>query len=104
MKDYAELFEDTRETVLDALADAIENHYRHQKHVEELEPDDEPPADGPVAGDFLYDFTRLNVQYFNQLARLGSSYSAIGSRVLEKLYAHYLPLSPRTRRPPRGNR
>ena len=37
-------------------------------------------------GDFLHDFFHLNVQYLNQLARLGSSYSIVGARALERIY------------------
>jgi hypothetical protein len=90
MGSYAELFEQSRQAVLEALADAIETYHDHKSRLERLDPD-RVPSRAPHEGDFLYDFLRLNVQYLNQFARLGSSYSIIGSRVLERLYSYCVP-------------
>jgi hypothetical protein len=37
--------------------------------------------------DFLYDVTRLHINYLNQVAMLGSSYAAVVARGLEALYS-----------------
>jgi hypothetical protein len=89
MPSYGKLLEDTRDGMLDAIADAIENHKRNKSSVEKASPRG-LPVQSPQEGDFLYDFLRLNVQYVNQLARLGSSYSIIASRALERMYDRFV--------------
>src|SRR5450432_3260317 len=88
-------FEDARETALDALADAVQHLHRQQERTETTtghEDEDEPSSEDQ--GDFAQDFLDLNVQYLNQLARLGSSYSIVASRTLEKLYDYFAPKEP----------
>jgi hypothetical protein len=90
MPSYGKLLEDTRDGILEAVADAIENHQRYKSSIEKATPVGLPVRGAPQ-GDFLYDFLRLNVQYMNQIARLGSSYSIIASRALEKMYERFMP-------------
>lgn len=88
-------FEDARDTALDALADAVQHLHRQQERTEKTtgDEDEDEPRSGDE-GDFAQDFLDLNVQYLNQLARLGSSYSVVASRTLEKLYDHFAPKEP----------
>lgn len=89
MKRQSYWLEQSRGSLLDSLADAIENHHKQRRKLE-TEVD---PAVGATDsdGDFLHDFMHLNVQYLNHLARLGSNYSIIASRALERLYDHWVP-------------
>jgi hypothetical protein len=82
------LTDQTRTSLVHLVADAIGELHRGKStsappvavfHEEESE-----------RGDFLYDFTRLNLQYLNQLASLGSSYSAVGARLLEGIHERWL--------------
>ena len=86
MKSFASLTEDVRESMLNAAADAIAQLHRHKLKFDVPEA---PPAPDDNNGDFLYDFARLNLQYLNQLASLGSNYSALGARVLEKVHDYW---------------
>lgn len=98
---YAELFGRSREELLDALADGIERLHREKTKLEKKVRADSKRAKKTDAetkaaerveqGDFLYDFVRMNVDYLNQMARLGSSYSVVAGRVLEKLYDRFAP-------------
>jgi hypothetical protein len=87
MKSYAKLFTENRTAVLDLIASGVEAYYRQRTALEKTLPEpldeSEEEKDG---GDFLHDFLHLNVQYLNQLARLGSSYSVVGARALERIY------------------
>lgn len=90
-----EQFEDARDTALDALADAVQHLHRQKERTEKTtgdEDEDEPSSEDE--GDFAQDFLDLNVQYLNQLANLGSSYSIVASRTLEKLYDYFAPKEP----------
>ena len=98
MKLYGELFEDSREVLLDALADAIDRYDQGRSKLA----DDTAECGSPEEtqeGDFLYDFTRLNLQYLNHMARLGSNYSIVAGRVLEKLYDQFVPKAEPEERP-----
>jgi hypothetical protein len=75
--------------LVDAFASLVEGYQRAKKASSRLDPDPAPPS--PQAGDFLQDFLRLNVQYVNQVARLGSNYSIIAARALERLYDYVAP-------------
>ena len=98
---YAKLFGRSREELLDALADGIERVHLEKKKLEKQVKagskrtkqagSDTDAAEGPEQGDFLYDFVRMNIDYLNQMARLGSSYSVVAGRVLEKLYDRFAP-------------
>jgi hypothetical protein len=95
---YAELFGRSREELLDALADGIERVHLEKKKLEkQVKAGSKRPkkadseTEGAEHGDFLYDFVRMNVDYLNQMARLGSSYSVVAGRVLEKLYDRFAP-------------
>jgi hypothetical protein len=85
MRSYATLFGESREALLDLVASAVESYHRQRVAVEKSTPEsfDEDEAD---QGDFLHDFLHLNVDYLNRLARLGSNYSIVGARALERLY------------------
>lgn len=85
MKSYAKLFDESREALLELVASGVEAYYRQRTALEKTLPE-VPEEDEPGEGDFLHDFINLNVQYLNQLARLGSSYSIVGARALERLY------------------
>jgi len=90
MGSYGDLLDQSREAVLKTLADAIENYHERKSTLDRAQP--KAARDhAPQEGDFLYDFLRLNVQYLNQFARLGSNYSIIASRALEKLYGYCVP-------------
>jgi hypothetical protein len=98
---YAELFGRSREELLDALADGIERvHLEKQKLEKQVKAgskrtkrtdSETEAAQGEEQGDFLYDFVRMNIDYLNQMARLGSSYSVVAGRALEKLYDRFAP-------------
>jgi hypothetical protein len=98
MKLYGELFEDSREVLLEALADAIDRYDRGRSKLVDDAAECSPPEE-TQQGDFLYDFTRLNLQYLNHMARLGSNYSIVAGRVLEKLYDQFVPKAEPEERP-----
>lgn len=50
-----------------------------------------PAASCRSEGDFLSDVVRLNLSYVSQLARLGSAYSSLATRALDRLYSCYEP-------------
>jgi hypothetical protein len=85
MRSYATLFGESREALLELVASAVESYHRQRGAVEKSVPEsfEEDEAD---QGDFLHDFLHLNVDYLNRLARLGSNYSIVGARALERLY------------------
>jgi hypothetical protein len=80
----------TRGSVLDMLGGVLEGLHRDRSTLGQS--DEELPNSRPQS-DFLTDFLRLNVQYVNQLARLGSNYSVVAARALERLYDYWQPLS-----------
>ena len=90
-KTFASLAEDTRESLLNLAADAVSELHRHKSKLDDetSEAGDEPTP-SRESGDFIYDFARLNLQYLNQLASLGSNYSALGARALEKVHSYFL--------------
>jgi hypothetical protein len=87
-RSYGDLFEQSREAVLDAVAGAVEAHDRLRRFARETSDEESEPGD---ESDFLYDLARLNVQYLNQLARIGSNYAILGSRILESVYEKVVP-------------
>lgn len=87
-KTFAALSEEARESLLNVVADAVSELHRSKRKLDEGDDDDGSTYE-ESSGDFLYDFTRLNLQYLNQLAGLGSSYSALGARVLDKLHGYF---------------
>lgn len=93
MKSYAKLFDESREALLELVASGVEAYYRQRTALEKTLPD-VLPEDEPSKGDFLHDFVSLNVQYLNQLARLGSNYSILGARALERIYSWMQPPEP----------
>jgi len=76
--------------LVDAFASLIEGYRRTKRASARLDPDPVPTQESQ-AGDFLQDFLRLNVQYVNQVARLGSNYSIVAARALERLYDYVAP-------------
>lgn len=42
-------------------------------------------------GDFLGDLVKLNLSYVSQLARMGSTYSYLATRALDRFYSYYAP-------------
>jgi hypothetical protein len=88
MKPQSHWAEQSRDRLLNGLADAIENHHRQKRR---LESEVDPPITSDDNGDFLRDFVHLNVEYMNRLARLGSNYSIIASRALERIYEFLVP-------------
>lgn len=75
--------------LVDAFASLVEGYQRVKKSAGGSSPASTPPSS--QAGDFLTDFLRLNVQYVNQVARLGSNYSIVAARALERLYDYVVP-------------
>jgi hypothetical protein len=89
-KTFATLTEDARESLLNVVADAVSELHRSKIRLgDDVEEHDESASRERDNGDFLYDFTRLNLQYLNQLANLGSNYSALGARALEKIHDYF---------------
>lgn len=84
---------DVRGSLVELVAGTLESLARQRSTLRRAEDDDDLPGHAPQQGDFLYDFMRLNVQYVNQLARLGSNYSIIAARALERVYDHFQPLA-----------
>jgi len=78
------LFEETRDTTLELVANAAEGYYRVRRS---LYDDGSCGRDGAPAGDFIYDYARVSLQYLNELARLGSAYTLLPARMLERLCA-----------------
>jgi hypothetical protein len=87
-RSYGALFEESREAVLEFLAGAVEAHDRLRPFARETSDNEREESDD---SDFLYDLARLNVQYLNQLARVGSNYAILGSRILEGVYEKVMP-------------
>ena len=82
-RSYGALFEESREALLEALAGAVEAHDRLRPFARETSDNEREESDD---SDFLYDLARLNVQYLNHFARVGSNYAILGSRILEGVY------------------
>ncbi len=81
------LLDDLRTTSIDIVADFAEAAHRAKRPADEV-CDSYRCGDGSrPRGDFLYDYTRLSLGYLNQLARLGSAYTTLPGRLLERLYA-----------------
>jgi hypothetical protein len=103
------VLEDGREASLEFAAACVENyaalHPRGERRPRDCDSadedggaeDEEPQLRGAQdrarasshcrdRGDFLYDWMRLHINYMNQMAMLGSSYSAVVARGLEALY------------------
>jgi hypothetical protein len=91
-RSYGALFEESREALLEALAGAVEAHDRLRPFARETSDNEREESDD---SDFLYDLARLNVQYLNQLARVGSNYAILGSRILEGVYEKVMPKAAR---------
>jgi hypothetical protein len=87
----SDVFQEARESLLGSLADAVANFDRGQRAADQERRPPNPASED--RGDFLQEVLELNVQYLNQLARLGSSYSIVASRTLEKLYDYFGPQS-----------
>jgi hypothetical protein len=83
MAHFGDLLDESRETLLELTADAIATFARQRKRDRD---ETEPAEPAPGEGDFLQDVLTLNLQYLNQLARLGSSYSIVAGRLLERVY------------------
>ncbi|HLV65549.1 MAG TPA: hypothetical protein VKY73_07040 [Polyangiaceae bacterium] len=84
-KTPGDTLEDARTTALDLLADGFESldRLRRARRRRAAPPEPTPELD---SGDFLADFLQLHLQYLNRLAGLGSSYSILASRLLERVY------------------
>lgn len=87
------LVEDLRDTSLEIVATMAENFDRGRRARDRCDRDERDRRDRTHCdresprGDFLYDYVRLNLRYLNELACLGTAYSAIPARMLERLYA-----------------
>jgi len=90
MKSYPKLFDEGRDALLDLVASGVEAYYRQRTSLEKTLPEVEPEEEAGE-GDFLHDFVSLNVGYLNQLARIGSNYSILGARALERVYEWMQP-------------
>ncbi|MFO7177827.1 MAG: hypothetical protein DIU78_003915 [Pseudomonadota bacterium] len=88
-KTAGDTLEDARATLLDVLADGLEiiDRFRERSRRTAAPPEPYPELD---SGDFLADFLQLHLQYLNRLAGLGSSYSIVASRVLERVYDRFV--------------
>ena len=82
-------FEQARDSLLTLLASGVESVHRARSKFDQ--PDDPSRSKSAPQGDFLMDFTRLHLEYLNQLAKLGSNYSLVAASALERLYERYVP-------------
>lgn len=82
-------FEQARDSFLTLLASGVESVQRTRSKFENA--DDLSSSKSAPKGDFLLDFTRLHIEYLNQLAKLGSNYSLVAASTLERLYERYVP-------------
>ncbi|MDQ2642688.1 MAG: hypothetical protein M3020_02650 [Myxococcota bacterium] len=81
--------QDSRDSLLEILADTIQN-FEQGRPKGNTRRRSSPPERGEEA-DFLQDLIQLNVQYLNQVARLGSNYSIVACRALERVYDYFGP-------------
>ena len=79
-----------RASMVDLIATALEGVQRHAAAAAKFTPE-KPASSDSQGSDFLYDFARMHVQYINQLARLGSNYSIVAARALERFYDYCVP-------------
>jgi AcrR family transcriptional regulator len=86
---YADLLDQSRQSLLEGLAAAIEAHHRARQASGLRRPDDQSQRER--ASDFLFDFSRLNVEYLSQLSRVGSNYAILASSALERILTHFVP-------------
>jgi hypothetical protein len=83
------VLQDSRDGLLDMLADTIQN-FEKSRPKGNTRRKSRAPKRGEEA-DFLQDLIQLNVQYLNQVARLGSNYSIVACRALERVYDYFGP-------------
>jgi hypothetical protein len=83
---------DLRGSLLNLVAGTLDGVVRARAQKGREAAPDDLPTGAPGDGDFLYDLLRINVQYVNQLARLGSNYSILAARALERFYDAWQPV------------
>jgi hypothetical protein len=80
--------EQSKDSLLTLLASGVESLHRVRS---KLDQPSNPSSSKTPGGDFLLDFTRMHLEYLNQMAKLGSNYSIVAARALERLYDRYVP-------------
>jgi hypothetical protein len=93
---WSEQLDEVREAFLDFAASSAESYakWTHAGCGDCRRPgcgDCFPATSCRSEGDFLSDVVRLNLNYVSQLARMGSAYSFLATRVLDRFYDRYAP-------------